>query len=173
MNNKMKELCQEIGSFFGMFYTERDLIYVDTGDKVHQYNDYTEMLLDWVDTLIEHQSAGGGNWEKEIEFIYSISPKKHPVGVRCVTGQRENVWRSSIDVCHPSYPHGKNLCLGTYRSIVDAIYARKRFLSCVSDVDTTTDEGFALATEIAKEIQSESKKLKKEILKHEREARIV
>ena len=156
----LSELCKEIGDFFGMFYTEREMIYIDAGDKVYQYDKYEDMLLDWVDTLVESQESGGGNWEKEIEFIYSLSPKKHPVGVRGVEGQRETVWQSSIDITNPQHPHGKNLCLGTYHSIVDAICARKRFLSCIDGVDTTTEDGLNLATEVAKEMQSEAKKKK-------------
>ena len=158
--NEKKELCKEIGSFFGKFYTEGDMICVDTGDKVYKYADYTDMLLDWVDTLIESHKSGGGNWEREIVSIYSLSPKKHPVGVRCVNGQKGLTWKSSVDVCNHDYPHGKNLHLGSYKSIIDAIDARKRFLSCIEGIDTNTQEGFNLTTEIAKEIQIEAKKKK-------------
>lgn len=154
----IQELCKEIGAFFGVFYIEREMIYVDTGDKVYQYDKYEDMLLDWVDTLVESHASGGGNWEKEIEFIYSLSSKKHPVGVRCVENQRGTVWQASIDITNPNHPHGKNFFFGTYRSIVDAICARKRFLSCIEGIDTTTEEGLNLAAEIAKEIRVEAKK---------------
>ena len=72
----LSELCREIGNFFGVFYTEREMIYIDAGDKVYQYNTYEELLLDWVDALIKSQKSGNGNWEKEIEFIRSLSLKK-------------------------------------------------------------------------------------------------
>ena len=97
---------------------------------------------------------------KEIVSIYSFSPKKHPVGVR--QERNRTRWRAYVDLCNHEYPHGKNVDLGSYLSIVDAIYARKDYLADIKDTNLNTPEGFEFALRKAKGIQAAAKLLRKQ-----------
>lgn len=149
---KMQMLCKEIGDFFGEYEEEDGRISVDTGDNVYEYSGYSEMLADWVDTLIEAQKTGGGIWEEEILFIFFDVMKKKPKGVRKVQGKRTAKWKAYVDICNSDFPHGKNLHLGSYDTIAEAICARRDFLSeDIAEIDTSTSFGMEKAKEKAKE----------------------
>ena len=90
-------------------------------------------------------------------FIYSCFKVKHPVGVRRIVNKRETVWQAYADVCNREYPKGKNVHLGTYNSIVDAICARRNYLFEISGVDLNSPEGFAFAVQKASEKRVEAK----------------
>ncbi len=128
-----EKLAKEIGDFFGKYFEEDQLYCIDNGENVFQYESPQELLSDWVDTLIchQHDTEGdpSGNWEDEIIFIHESVMKKWPVGIRPYYGKAGYAWKSSVDVTIPEETglHGKNLFLGTYPTIVDAIYARKEF----------------------------------------------
>lgn len=148
---RMKMLCEEIGNFFGKYKEENGFVSVSIDGMTCGYSSYARMLEDWVDTLVESHAGGGSDWEREILFIYFEALNKKPMGIRRVTGKRHDSWCASVDVANPNYPHGKNLHLGTYKSIVDAICARKDFLWYdLKDVDTRTDDGLEIAKRRAK-----------------------
>lgn len=160
--NKTKNLCKEIGNFFGEYREDKNGITIDTGEKIYKYFSYSDMLQDWVDTLIESQENGGGNWEEEIMFIYFEVFKKPPIGVRCVKNRNCVSWKASVDICNPAYPHGRNVHLGTYDTISAAIFSRKNFLNIeLKHINTKTKEGLNLAIEKAKARQETAKKLRK------------
>ena len=154
-------LCREIGDFFGAYAEQGDTITVDTGEAIYSYSNHTEMLTDWIDTLIESQLSGGGTWEDEIIFIYSCLPTKHPIGIRCRNNKSGAVWKVSVDICSSQYPHGKSVYLGAYRSIVDAICARREYLTEIKNIALNTPEGFEAAIRKAKEKSLEAKKCRK------------
>lgn len=148
---RMKMLCEEIGNFFGEYKEEDGFVSVSIDGMTCGYSSYQRMLEDWVDTLVESHAGGGSDWEREILFICFDVLYKKPMGVRRITGKRHDSWYASVDITNPNYPHGKNLHLGTYASIVDAICARKDFLWYdLKDVDTKTDEGLEIAKRRAK-----------------------
>lgn len=135
-------LCKQIGDFFGTYFEENGQYCIDNGAKVFRYDTHDALLADWVDTLVEnhHDTAGNSpslyidindSWEKEIVFIYSEVIGKLPVGIR----KAAKGWQCSIDVQEYGNPHGKNLYLGTYSSIVDAIFARKQFSNNLINFD--------------------------------------
>lgn len=132
--NKL-ELCKEIGNYFGTYFEEGGCYCIDNYEKVFRYDSADKLLADWVDTLVEnHHDTMDNNdgcnnsWEKEIVFIYSEVIGKHPVGVRPYVGKSKTSWSAYIDVKADGNPHGKNIHLGTYDSIVDAIYARRKYI---------------------------------------------
>ena len=169
MNNIEQEkinLCYEIGHFFGCYFEENGQMCIDNGDEVFRYNTPDELLADWVETLIQSHIAPEGfsnNWEKEILFIYTNCMKKHPVGVRKVEGKKGTVWNAYYDVPNPNHPHYKAVHLGTYSSLIDAIWARRLYLEeDIAGVDTHTDEGLKIAEEKAKERRLQAKENAKE-----------
>jgi hypothetical protein len=154
--NEKRELCEKIGAAFGLFYIKDDMLCLEVDQKIYQYTDYADMLFAWVAALVEQQASGKRNWEKEIISIYSFSDKKHPIGVR--QEPRRTKWRAYIDLCNHEHPHGKNVALGSYESIVDAVCARRDYLSDIKDVDLNTEEGYCFALEKAKEVCAETKR---------------
>lgn len=163
MNNIEQEkinLCQEIGNYYGCYFEENGQLCVDSDIRVFCYNTADELLSDWVDTLIEDRC---GEWEKEILFIYTNCMKKLPAGIRMVDGKNGTTWHVSYDIPNPNYPHYKNAYLGSYSSLVDAIWARRLYLEeDIADVDTNTDEGLMIAIEKAKERRLQAKENAKE-----------
>lgn len=132
--NKL-ELCKEIGNYFGTYFEEEGRYCIDNYDTVFRYDSVDKLLADWVDTLVEnHHDTMNNNdgcnnsWENEILFIYSKVIGKYPVGVRPYVGKLKTTYRAYIDIKADGYPHGKNIHLGTFESIVDAIYARKNYI---------------------------------------------
>ena len=166
MNKEKINLCQEIGHFFGCYFEENGQMCIDNGEEVFRYNTPDELLADWVETLIQSHIAPEGfsnNWEKEILFIYTNCMKKHPVGVRKVEGKKGTVWNAYYDVPNPNYPHYKAVHLGTYSSLIDAIWARRLYLEeDIAGIDTNTDEGLKIAIEKANERRLKAKEKSKE-----------
>lgn len=159
-------LAQDIGQFFGCYFEEDGMVCIDNGDEVYEYETVDDLLADWVDTLVESQYDGAPPsccWEKEIVFIYEESVGKLPTGVRKVEGRDGGIsWSCSVDVPDPDNKHGKNLHLGTYGSIVDAIWARREFLE--NNKDKGLDEMIASAREqrtAAKDLRKERKEIER------------
>ena len=124
MENKMKSLCEEIGSCFGDFFEENNQLCIDNGEKIFRYDTAKELLSDWVETLVyQHHSCNGEdgcNWEYEIRFIYEDVIGKYPTGVRCYDGKKKKRYKAEGYISD-GRPHGKMVYLGTFDSIVDAV----------------------------------------------------
>lgn len=159
------EVAEEIGNYFGDFFEENDQFCIDNGERIFRYDDVDSLLVDWLDTLIENhhdnyyidkhgQELYG--WDKEIEYIYSNVIGNYPSGVRPVPGKDSTNWACSVDVSiqNVTSPHGKNFHLGTYSSIVDAIYARKKFMDFLK---SHPDKNLASITVFAKRMQKSAK----------------
>jgi hypothetical protein len=130
------ELCKEIGDYFGTYFEEGGLYCIDNYESVFRYDSTDKLLADWVDTLVEnHHDTVDNNdgcnngWEKEIVFIYSEVIGKYPIGVRPYFGKKKTTYSAYIDISADRHPHGRNIHLGTYNSIVDAIYARRNYIA--------------------------------------------
>jgi hypothetical protein len=130
-----RTLCREIGYYFGIYFEEGGLYCIDNGEQVFRYDSTDKLLADWVDSLVENHhdtidnnDGCNNSWEKEIIFIYSEVIGKYPVGVRPYFGKRKTTYSAYVDVPVEGNPHGKNIHLGTYDSIVDAIYARRKYI---------------------------------------------
>lgn len=158
-----QELAQEIGNFFGTYFLQDGQFCIDNYDTVYRYDSVDALLTDWVNSLVEHQNDNpdlSGYWEAEIDFIYSQVIGKYPEGVRPVENKtKDKTWKASIDVKDPSNPHGKNLHLGTYASIVDAVIARKVFAARMELEPFRTLEFW---TDEAKKVQAQAKESKTE-----------
>lgn len=64
------EVCEEIGHWYGRYFTEDIYLCVDTGDRVYKYETAEEFLIDWLDTLVDEDKATKRNtWSDVIEFI--------------------------------------------------------------------------------------------------------
>lgn len=64
------EVCEEIGNWYGRYFTEDIYLCIDNGDKVFKYATADELLIDWLDTLIEESKADKKIiWDDVIEFI--------------------------------------------------------------------------------------------------------
>ena len=72
MINK-RDLCAEIGDFFGTFYEDvAGFLVVDDGVTEHIYADEDELLKDWLPTLKEaDEDTGDDYWSDIIEYIES------------------------------------------------------------------------------------------------------
>ncbi len=122
----IRELCKEVGNCFGEYFEEDNQLCIDNGVKIFRYNTEKELLGDWVETLIsQHLSCNGqsgGNWEKEIAFIYESVLGKYPKGVRPCHGKKKTKYKAEAYV-NDGTPHGAMRYLGVYDSIVDAVGA--------------------------------------------------
>lgn len=66
-----REICEEIGGFFGDFYVDvSGLLVVDNGEQEFTYKTEDELLKDWLPTLKEaDEETGDGYWSDIIEYI--------------------------------------------------------------------------------------------------------
>ena len=66
-----RDICEEIGNYFGTFYEDvAGFLVIDTGDQEHSYEDEDALLKDWFPLLQEDDSlTGDGTWEDIIEYI--------------------------------------------------------------------------------------------------------
>lgn len=66
-----KELCEEIGNFFGTYYEDiAGFLVIDDGETERIYNDEDELLKDWLPTLIESDEATQDDyWVDAIDYI--------------------------------------------------------------------------------------------------------
>lgn len=120
----MRALCKEIGNNYGNYFEENNKLCIDNGEKIFRYNTEKELLVDWIDTLIEETLANGFNWNNEIEFI--VLNCNHKVkGVRVNNGKKRTTYMTTIDI-----PKGngktKQLSCGTYSTIIEAIKSRRK-----------------------------------------------
>ena len=96
-----------------------------------------EVLIDWVDTLIEETLAGGSNWNEEIEFI--VLNCHHKVeGVRVYRGKTKTTYMATIDVPKGNGKTNQVSC-GTYPTIIEAIKARKNAKAIMTNSDLKGD----------------------------------
>ena len=160
--NKM-ELCKEIGNFFGDFFVDSEKLCIDDGENIFRYDAPEDLLKDWLDTLIMHQhdtlGYPSGNWEDAIDFIYTDVLQKLPTGIRAIDNKNGRTWNCSVDVADGSR-HGKNLYLGNYSSIVDAIYARKALFEKAFLCNRAATNYMEEVTSIAHQIQATASSLK-------------
>lgn len=119
----MRTLCKEIGNNYGKYFEENNRLCIDNGEKIFRYSTEKELLLDWVDTLIEESLADGFNWTKEIELI--VLNYNHKVkGVRVYNGKNKTTYMATIDIPKES-GKTKQLSCGSFPTIIEAIKARK------------------------------------------------
>ena len=65
-----REVCEEIGFWYGEFFTEDIYLCINNGQHVFKYETEDALLIDWLDTLIEEDKATGRpTWADVIEFI--------------------------------------------------------------------------------------------------------
>ena len=69
-----RDICSEIGNFFGTFYEDvAGFLVVDTGETDHVYADEDELLKDWLPTLEEaDEETGDEYWADIIEYIRDL-----------------------------------------------------------------------------------------------------
>lgn len=74
-----KELCKEIGNYFGTYFEEDGKFCIDNEVEIFRYDTEDELLKDWLDTIIEnhkdtyHIDEYGiewDSWKEQIAFIY-------------------------------------------------------------------------------------------------------
>ena len=70
MLNK-RDVCEEIGNFFGTFYEDLSgFLVIDDGETDHLYSSEDELLEDWLPTLIEaDEETGDDYWADIITYI--------------------------------------------------------------------------------------------------------
>lgn len=70
MFNK-RDLCEEIGNFFGTFYEDiSGFLVIDDGRDVYTYKTEDELLKDWFYVLMGYNdTAGDDYWTDVIEYI--------------------------------------------------------------------------------------------------------
>lgn len=132
-------LAKEIGNFFGTYFEENGQFCIDNYDSVFRYDTVDALLIDWVNSLIENQYDNedlAGYWDKEVEFIYTQVIGKLPDGIQALSNQgsghswdvsRDVSWDVSFDLKEPMALSARNLHLGVYASLVDALVARNDF----------------------------------------------
>ena len=62
------ELCKEIGNWFGEFFEADGKLCIDNQEGIFKYNNEDELLIDWLDTLIE-----ADNETNENDFVDAIA----------------------------------------------------------------------------------------------------
>ena len=69
-----RDLCEEIGSFFGNFYISiHGKLVIDDGETEHFYDTEDELLKDWISTLKEaDEDTGDDFWSEVIEYIEDL-----------------------------------------------------------------------------------------------------
>jgi hypothetical protein len=72
MINK-REICEEIGNYFGTFYEDMSgNLVIDTGYQELTYYTEDELLKDWLPALQKDDAETGDNiWSEIIEYIQS------------------------------------------------------------------------------------------------------
>jgi hypothetical protein len=70
MLNK-RDICEEIGNYFGTFYEDMaGFLVIDTGDKEYSYQNEDDLLRDWLRALQEDDAeTGDDTWGDIIEYI--------------------------------------------------------------------------------------------------------
>jgi hypothetical protein len=73
--NYKRELCEEIGGFFGDFYVDMSgYLVIDNGEQEFTYHNEEELLKDWLPTLQESDAETGDDyWADAIEYIQDLS----------------------------------------------------------------------------------------------------
>lgn len=119
----MRTLCKEIGNNYGKYFEENNRLCIDNGEKIFRYDTEKELLVDWVDTLIEETLADGFNWNNEIEFI--VLNYNHKIkGVRVYNGKNKTTYMATIDIPKEN-GKTKQLSCGSFSTIIEAIKTRK------------------------------------------------
>lgn len=141
-------LCKEIAEYYGEFDTDGSKLYVIV-DCVYEYNSPEDLLIDWLDTLIESSLAGdGGIWDDEIEYIYTAILKKHPTNIVPHPGKKKGTrWMATynmpkIDGSGKTY----QIVLGSFSSVTDAISARDTYVAAIEDDQSIDAASEAVAT---------------------------
>lgn len=69
-----RDLCEEIGGFFGDFYVDvSGLLVIDNGKEEFTYHNEDELLKDWLPTLIESDEAMQDDyWADAIDYIREL-----------------------------------------------------------------------------------------------------
>ena len=70
MLNK-RDVCEEIGNFFGTFYKDLSgFLVIDDGETDHLYSSEDELLEDWLPKLIAFdEETGDDYWYDIIDYI--------------------------------------------------------------------------------------------------------
>ena len=70
-----RDLCEEIGGFFGDFYVDiSGLLVIDNGKEEFTYQNEDELLRDWLPTLIESDEATQDDyWADAIDYIRDMT----------------------------------------------------------------------------------------------------
>lgn len=70
-----RDICEEIGNFFGTFYEDvAGFLVIDNGDTEYSYTTEDDLLKDWLPTLQEAEAdTNDGTWEDIIEYILDIA----------------------------------------------------------------------------------------------------
>lgn len=63
------ELCKVIGNHYGVFLEVEDGYIIDNYDEVFKYSTTSELLKDWLETLMLETNNGGSDWSEEIKYI--------------------------------------------------------------------------------------------------------
>lgn len=162
-------IAKDIGCFYGTYFEENNQFCIDNYEKVFRYDSVDALLKDWLDTIIishhdEHHFDEEGrewdSWEKEILFIYENVIGKYPEGICCIPESRGANWTSCMTVSVPvnGSERKMDLDLGSYLSIVDAIYAQEEFQEIYAKSKT---KDIKEAVGIADQIREKSKAIKK------------
>lgn len=120
----MRELCKDIGQHYGEFFEENEQLCIDTGESVFRYDSEQELLLDWMDTLIEETVADGSDWSSELQEI-AARCNKSIRGVRIYFGKKRNSYTATIDL--PKNKGSKKtlqFSCGTFNTLAEALKAR-------------------------------------------------
>lgn len=118
MKNRMYEIAKEVGNWYGTFYEESNIMYIDNNCVTYSYATAEELLQDWIHTMLEDEN---NIWNDELKFLLSEGLKV--TGIRVVDGKNDSTFMASID-----YPIDKkktrNLSVGTYKLVKEAFIAR-------------------------------------------------
>ena len=123
-----KELCIDIGNFFGDYFEESGKLCIDNYEQVFKYDTPAELLVDWVDTLVlnhmdcKESGSIGDTWEKEVRFIFEEVLRKYPKGVRPYHGKSKTSYKAEV-YKQDGTPHGSMVYLGTFDSLIEAMYS--------------------------------------------------
>lgn len=126
-NDVKTALCKDIGTHYGDFEIRDEKLLI-TSDKTYEYESAEALLADWLPTLFESHVAGDSAWSDEVEFIYTAILKKHPIGILPYPGKKATRWMATYDLPkNDGSGKTKQISLGTYATITDAMCARVDF----------------------------------------------
>lgn len=116
------QIAEDIGNHYGRYMFQGGLYCVDNYDTVFRYEAVDDLLVDWIDTMVDERVCGGCGWNGEISYILKSNIHRF-TGIKLLNNKKSVKFHVYIDLTHD----GKSKChsVGNYSDAYYAILARR------------------------------------------------